>query len=63
MQWQAGDRRPPVSELSLLSSVSPDGAFMEKDGASGSDPLSDALYPGGRMYGVSHKLVSTCVLQ
>ena len=52
-----------MSEPSLLSSVSPDGAFMEKDGVSGSDPLSDALYPGGRMYGVSYSLVSICALQ
>lgn len=34
-----------MSEPSLLSSVSPDGAAMQKDGVSGSDPLSDALYP------------------
>jgi hypothetical protein len=39
-------KRPPLSEPSLLSSVSPDGAAIEKDGVSGSEPLSDALYPG-----------------
>jgi hypothetical protein len=41
-----------VSEPSLLSSVSPDGAAIEKDGVSGSDPLSDALYPAESTYQV-----------
>jgi hypothetical protein len=47
-----------VSEPSLLSSVSPDGAFMAKDGVSGSDPLSDALYPAESTYQVPCNAVS-----